>query len=358
MTISIWSSKLLYRRQRDARYDDIPSYFQDNFFKGVYFSEDQEIAIAKLPRKGRKLAAYVTPTEQGKPLAEFKPMSVRAYTPPYIKPKDAVRAVEASSPLPEEVFDGPLTLEQRFNRRVGEVQDQHVRGIRMQIAYQAARITIDGQLTVRYQRDQGAAFPEVTINFGRNANQTIVLAGPDDWTDVSYPILDDVELWANRMQTAEYGQHPTVMLVGANVAPVFKKNTQVKEELTLQRKGGSVDIPTGIQLIGDGITYIGTLGSGIQVYAYRDYVEDANGTLVDILNPNDVVLLAPGYEGTVAYGAIWDEAAIRNGMSQIDIFPKIGTQFDPGDVEIMHQSAPLCVPDYPNRSLKATVILA
>jgi hypothetical protein len=357
MTITIWNSKLLYRRLRDTRYDDIPSYFQDNFFRGRYYSEDQEIKIAKLPRKGRKLAAYVTPTEQGKPLAEFKPMSVTAYTPPYIKPKDAVRAVEASSPMPEEALDGPMTIEQRMNRRVGEVQDQHVRGINMQIAYQAARVTIDGALTVKYQKDQGAPHQEVTINFGRNANQTIVLAGPTDWADAAYPILDDVELWANRMQQAEYGQHPTVMLVGANVAPVFKKNTQVKEELNLQRRGTSVDVPTGIQLIGDALTFIGTLGSGIMVYAYRDYVEDHNGTLVDILNPNDVVLLAPGYEGTVAYGAIWDEAAIRNGMSQIDIFPKIGVQFDPGDVEIMHQSAPLCIPDYPNRSLKATVIV-
>lgn len=357
MALQLWSPKQLLRRLRDDRMDAIPSYFLDNFFKGRHYSEDRDILINELPAMGRKLAPFVLPTEQGKPIAEFKGQTMKALTPPYIKPKDAVRPEEARPPFPEEVLDGPLTLVQRFNRRVGEIQDQHIRAIRMQIAWMAARATIDGTLTIKYQRDQGAAHPEVTIDFGRAANQTVVLAGPTYWDDPDYPILDDVETWANRMRAAKYGQFPTVLLVGANVAPTFRKNNQVRAEMDTTVRGNSVNMPTGIQLFEDGVaTRIGTLGSSIEVYAYRDYVEDSNGDMVDILDPNDVLLIAPGNEGVLAYGAIYDVDAIQGGSMAIDIFPKMFKTDDPGELFVMHQSSPLPIPLYPNRVLRATVL--
>lgn len=354
--LQLWSPKQLLRRMRDDRLDAIPSYFLDNFFKGRHYSEDRDILLNELPAMGRKLAPFVLPTEQGKPIAEFKGQTMKALTPPYIKPKDAVRPEEARSPFPEEVLDGPLTLAQRFNRRVGEIQDQHIRAIKMQIAWMAARATIDGKLTIKYQRDQGAAHPEVTIDFGRAANQTVVLTGPTYWDDVDYPILDDVETWANRMRAAKYGQAPSVLLVGHNVAPLFRKNKQVRAEMDLTVRGNSVNVPTGIQILGEGLTRIGDLSGGITAFAYRDYVEDANGDLVDILGPNDVVLIAPGNEGVLAHGAIYDVDAIQGGSMAIDIFPKMFKTQDPGELYVMHQSSPLPIPLYPNRVLKATVL--
>lgn len=356
MPLDIWSPKQLLRRLSDDRLDDVPAYFRNRFFSNAYFSRDQDIIVSELPAKGRKLAPFVLPTEQGKPIAEFKGETMKAVRPPYIKPKDAVRAVDASNPHPDEVFNGPLTPAERHARRVGEVQDQHKRAIDMQIAYMCAKAVIDGALTVKYQRDQGAAHPEVTINFGRASNQTVVLSA-DYWDDVDTPILDDVETWANRMRAAAYGQFPTLMLVGAQVVPLFKKNKQVLAEMDLNRKGGTAEVPTGITLFADGTaTRIGTLGSGIEVYGYRDYVENANGGLVDLLGPKDILLLAPGYEGVLAYGAIYNSKALEAGLSSIDIFPSMWRNDDPGDTFLMHESAPLPYPLYPNRSLKATVL--
>jgi len=356
MTLQLWSPKQLLRRRRDDRMDGRPSYFRDNFFKGRHYSEDREILLRDLPAAGRKLAPFVLPTEQGKPLAEVKGETMEALLPPYIKPKDVVRAVDAKSPLPEEVLEGPLTLAQRFNRRIGEIQDQHVRGIELQIDWMAARAKIDGKLTLKYQRDQGAAHPEVTIDFGRAANQTVVLTGPTYWDDVDYPILDDVEAWANRMARAKYAQRPAVLMVGANVAPLFRKNKQVRAEMDLTRRGNEVNLPTGIQILGDGLTRIGDLSGGITVFAYRDYVENANGDLVDILDPNDVLLVAPGNEGVLAYGAIFNAKAIQAGLTQTDIFASMWVSDDPGDVNLMHESSPLPIPLFPNRTLKATVL--
>lgn len=357
MALELWSSKRLFRRLRDERMDAIPSYFLDTFYGAPHFSSDKEILISELPSAGRKLAPFVLPTEQGKPLAEFKGETVKSLLPAYIKPKDAVRPEDARNVYPDEVFsDVPLTLVQQFNRRVGDIQNQHVRAIKMTIAWMAARAVIDGKVVIKYQRDQGAAHPEVTIDFGRAANQTVVL-NTTFWSDPDYPILDDIQLWADRMAASRYGAFPTELLLGYQVAPWFRKNKQVRAELDTQRRGTAVNMQTGVVNVApQGKSWIASLGSGIEVYAYRDYVENSNGDLVDILNGKDVLLTAPGLDGVPAYGAIYDVDAIQSGSVAIDIFPKMFKTDDPGELYVMHQSAPLPIITKPNRSLKATVL--
>lgn len=222
----------------------------------------------------------------------------------------------------------------------------------------SARATIDAKVNIKYQNDQGANYPEVTIDFGRDAGHTITLAGPTYWDDPDYPILDDVDDWATTMALAKYGAYPTIMLCGANVAKVFKKNNQIKREMDNTIRGNDVQMRTGLTNIptaANPIVSLGTVGNGIDVFAYRDYVEDANGDLIDLLDPDEIVLLAPGFTGVMAYGAIYNDKAM-NGVAQTDIFPTSWVENDPPATTIMHESSPLPIPLYPNRSLKAKVL--
>lgn len=357
MDIQLWSPKQLMQRLRDDRMDALPSLILDRWFTRTFYSGDRDILVGELPAQGRKLAPFVLPTEQGKPMVEYKGASVRAITPPYIKPKDVVRIVDARNPVPEEVLGDPWTLQQRFNWRVGEVQNQHVRGIRLQEIWMAARAMIDGAIVVKYQNDQGAPAPEVTINFGRAANQTITLS-TTYWDNVDYPILDDIDTWATRMSLAKFGGYPTDILVGASVVPVFKKNKQVLSQMDTTYRGNDVNLRTGIvrgPSPGETLVRLGTVGNGINVWGYRDYVENANGDAVDILDPRDVVFIAPGYEGVRCYGAIYNDMAV-GGSAQTDIFPTTWPIHDPSGTVIMHESSPLPYSLYPNRTLKARVL--
>jgi hypothetical protein len=359
MALQLWSPKDLLARLRDDRMDSVPSWFRDKFFGKVHYSSDRDILISELPSAGRKLAPFVLPTEQGKPMVEYKGETMKALTPPYMKPKDTVRIADCRNAVPGEVLGQPMTLQQRYNWRVGQVQDQHVKGIRTHEAYMCARAFIDSQLVIRYQNDQGATFPEVTISFGRAGNQTITLAGPTYWDDSDYPIMDDVQTWSDRMAAAKYGAYPKNMLVGASVAKVFRKNNQIKAEMDQTVRGNDVNVRTGIirgPTLDLPIVYLGTIGNGIDVWAYRDYVENADGTLVDILDPRDVVLYADGAEGVMAYGAIYNDKAV-DGVAQTDIFPTSWKIDDPSATVIMHESSPLPVMIYPNRTLKARVLL-
>lgn len=359
MAIELWESRELYALLRDDRLDPIPSYFLDEFFTESFYSDDDKIRFGKLPNATRALAPFVLPTEQGKPIFKRKGESISEITPPYMKPKDAVRAEDARNVLPSEVFrEGGQrpSLAERFDRRVVEIGEYHRRTILMREAWMAARAFIDAKVQIDYERDQGAALPSVLLDFGRAAGHTVTLSS-DYWSDPATAILDNLESWMNTMYLADQGGSAARLIVGASVAPLFRKNNQVKDLLDTRYRGGEeVSISRGMMRTVQPLTFIGRLDSNLEVWTYRDQVENANGTMIDILDPRDILLVAPGATGVRAHGAIMDDDALAAGLSNVDIFPKMWRDKDPGATYIMHQSAKLPVPLYPNRTFKARVL--
>lgn len=362
MALELWNSGELYQLLRDDRLDPEPSFFLDSFFQESYFSDDEIIRFAKLPQEYRVLAPFVLPTEQGKPIFKRKGETLSEIRPPYIKPKDAVRAVDAMNVLPSEVYrngNQRPSLEQRFNRRIVEITQFHMRAIRMRKAWMAARAVIDAKVQIDYERDQGAAAPSVLLDFGRAAGHTVIKSSAY-WNDPDTPILTDVEGYMNTMVMSPYGGAATRMIVGASVAGVFKQNKQIKDMLDTNYRGGeSVQIDRGILRTAglvQPLTYIGRLDNNLDVYMYRDYVENDNGTLIDLFDPRDVLLLADGVRGVQAHGAIMNDKAVAAGLSNVDVFPSMWMNDDPSATFLMHESAPLPIPLFPNRTFKARVL--
>jgi len=355
MALELWTSGELYETLTDDRMDPIPSYILDTFFTETFFSNDQEILISELPDAYRVMAPFVLPSEQGKPIFKAKAEKVKSITPPYIKPKDAVRPQDARTPRPSEILRrAPLTLQERFNLRVAEVMAFHLRAIKMTEAWMAARGFIDGRVTIKYDRDQGQPNPEVILDFGRDAGHTVVLSAAF-WSDPDHPILDDIQTWANTMRLATRGGFPSQLWLGAEVAPFFNKNKQVIAEMDTTVRGNQVNVQTGIIRYDEPITRLGTVGAGIEVFVYKDEVENDNGVMVDLLDPKDILLVAPGARGVRAYGAIYDVDAMDEATA-IDIFPKMWPNPDPSVIYLMHQSSPLPIPLRPNCTFKATVL--
>lgn len=363
MALELWTSGELYDVLQDDRMDPIPSYFMDNFFNEQFFSQDREIMFAELPAADRKMAPLVLPTEQGKPIFGTKGETLKSFEPAYIKPKDVVRAEDARTRRPSEIFrngGAPLSVVERFDNRVIEITEYHRRAIRMQWAYMCAKAYIDGKITVKFDRDQGASHPEVTIDFGRDANLNITLS-TTYWNDPDYDIIGDLTNWSNLMYGTKFGARPTRLTVGATVAPYITKNKGILALLNTQIRGGEgTTMERGLFNIDTPMSRIATLsgiGQAIEIYTYKDQVQNSDGSLVELLHPKEVILEAPGFRGVMAFGAIYDVDAIESGDAlQIDIFPKMFKTSDPGELYIMHQSAPLPVPLTPNRVLKARVL--
>jgi hypothetical protein len=365
MAIELWDSRSLYELRQDMRLDPVPDYFQRTYFGTDFYSEDDSIRFAELPVAHRKLAPFVMPTSQGKPIFERSGESVKSFKPAYIKVKDAVRVTESRNVLPSEIWrtggSGMPSLQERFDKRVAEVVAYHMRAIQMQKAWMAARAFIDGELTINYAADQGEEHPEVTIDFGRATALDVTLSG-SFWSDPSYDIIGMLSTQSNLMYNTEYGGRPTQLLVGSSVAPYIQKNTAIKELLKspAQSRGGEeTSIKQGLFNVDQPMSYIGTIGGigqSLEIWTYKDTVQAPTGSMVDILNPKDALLIAPGAGGVMAHGAIYDIEAFEAGNISADVFPKMIKTGDPGDLHVMHQSSPLPVNAYPNRVSKMRVL--
>ena len=356
MALELWESNDLYRIITDERMDPIPSFFLDRFFTTPYYSEDQEIIFSKLPAVDRKMAPFVLPMSQGKPVFGVRGETVQRFRPSYIKLKDAVRPEDMVTRRPSEVLGRKMSLQERFDVRAAEVARYHRRVIQMRKAHMAAKMITDAKYTFNYESDTGAAYPEVLIDFGRAANQTVTLSG-NFWNETNYDIVGDVQTWIDRVRDAYRGGTVNTMIVGSSVAPVFRKNAGLLAEMDNTRRGNDVNIRTGLIRLGErGLSYLGSLGAELDVWVYKDTVEQANGDAVDLLNPKDVLLLADGIEGIDAHGAIYDAAAMASGQTAEDIFVKQWITEDPSEIFQMTQTSPLLIPLDPNKTLKATVL--
>lgn len=362
MTIELWESRDLYELRTDPRMDPLPSFILDTFFTTTFFSEDEKIRFLDLPEADRFLAPFSLPAEQGKPLDSTKGETIESFLPPYIKLLNAIRPEDAKNVKPSEIFRNGgqrPSLEERYDMRVTEMVERHLRAIRMREIWMAARAFIDGRVLIEYERDQGAANPSVLLDFGRAAGHTVTLMA-DYWSDPSADILGDVESWANTMVRALRGGSPNMLIVGAQVAPFFKANTGIKDMLDTRYRGGEgVNFNRGILITEQPLTYIGQLKTGLDVWMYKDTVDVPNGagkTKIDLMNEKDVLLVAPGATGVRAYGSIYDNDAIKNGLSNVDIFQKMYAESNPGADFLLSQSSPLPIPLYPNRTFKARVL--
>lgn len=361
MPIELWDSRDLYELREDLRLDPVPDYFWKTFFGADFYSEDKKIRFADLPVPHRKLAPFVMPTSQGKPIFERRGETVESFEPAYIKVKDAVRVMESRNVLPSEIWreGGMPSLQARFDRRVADVVAYHLRAIDMQKSWMAARAFIDAKLTIRYAADQGVDHPEVTIDYKRDVTLDEVLTGTF-WDDPDYDIIGMISDKSNQMYNTVYGGRPTQLLVGSSVAAVVQANLGIRSLLSTQIRGGEgTRVQLGMMNINEPMSHVATLGGiggPIEVWTYKDVVEAPNGTMVDILDPRDALLIAPGAGGVMAHGAIYDIDAFEGGNISADVFPKMLKVGDPGDAFIMHQSAPLPINTAPNKVSKMRVL--
>jgi hypothetical protein len=355
--LELWRPADLYRLLRDDRMDSIPSFFLDRFFtESPIYSQDREIQMAELPVADRIMAPFVLPTEQGKPLPVRERVKVKALTPPYIKPKNAIRPVEARTPMVNELLTRqPITLKQRFDLRVAEITAVHLRAIRMREAHMAAEAFVTGKVRINYERDQGTPHPEVIIDFGRDPNLNVVkLTG--FWDNPATSIFADIQGWAEEMRDADFGGWPTLMLVGSEVASVFGKNDEIKDMLdTRYDQRPSIQVERGLLNVAEPMSFIGRI-QNLEIWSYKDQVQSADYSMIELLDPKEILLIAPGASGVRAYGAIYNAKALQGGVISTDVFPSMWVSNDPSDVFLMHESAPLPIPLYPNRTLRAKVL--
>lgn len=356
MALDIYTPHDLYAVMYDERMQVETSYFLDSYFPGSYMSTQEEILFDKISTT-RKIAPFMLPNEQGKPIYRREGERLQSFKPAYTKPKDAVRPSEMLQRQPGELVRmGLMSPQARYNAEVIRIAQYHRNAINRLWDWMAARAILDGSVKIDYVGANGSVEKSVTIDFGRAAGHTITLGSGSRWGDSGVSIMGLIQSWMDTMAQAEFGGAASRLLVGAQAYAPLIADPEIKALMDTTVRG-SPDVNLNRGLIRKDVmqpaTYVGTLGAGLEVWLYTGTFQAHDGSLVNIMDPRDILLTAPGVEGVKAFGAILDEDA---GLNATDIFSKMWSQPDPSARFIMSQSAPLMIPVNPNRTLRARVV--
>jgi Phage major capsid protein E len=306
---------------------------------------DSEYIDFDIVDKGRRLAPFVSPMAQGKPMRQ-EGYSTRRFKPAYIKPKDNVDPRRLIKRSPGEMIGGDMTMEARRNAAIADITVTQRDMILRRLEWMAAAAILDDQVVIA-----GEDYPSVTVTFGRPSNQTLALLTTDAWDDTGkLDVLDDLDDWMIRVQRAS-GYAPTKCIMGLDAWGTFKEKAQVKEKLDT-RRGSTAAMETALGN-GEAVQFRGTIGP-LEFWTYAEIYEDNSGSVVDMMDSESLVLINPaGIEGVRCFGAILDPKA---GYRPASIWPKNFYSEDPPAEFVMSQSAPLMVPKRPAAAMRVKVI--
>jgi hypothetical protein len=322
-----------------------------SFFPNEITFDTEEI-LFDVVAKDKKLAPFVAPNVQGRVIGT-RGYTTKTFRPAYIKPKDAINPNRAfKRRAGEQPIVGGLSLAQRYEAAVTESMLEQSARIDNRLEWMAAMAVIYGYVDV-----SGEDYPQVRVDFGRDASLTAALAGAALWsaTATADPLGDIEDM---RTRAYKLAKSPITRLTfGLDAWAAFTANEQVRGLLNTFYKGSSSEFN---RAIGDGTPqqYRGNIagqnGMGnLELYTYADSYTADDGTDTLILNSKDVVGTGPGMQGTQCFGAIMDFDA---GLVATRKFPKMWENKDPSVAYTMTQSAPLMVPAQPNSAFRLTVL--
>jgi len=308
---------------------------------------DTEFVDFDVVDRGRRLAPFVAPTAQGKPMLQ-EGYSTRRFKPAYIKPKDAVNPTRVFRRQPGEIYAGSMSAEQRRQAVIADILMQHRNMVERRWEWMACEAIVNGAVTI-----SGEDYPSVTVTFGRAGSQSKNLTGTNRWSESTSKPLQDWESW--RIETHRLsGYSPNIVVMGLNAWNAFRVHADVQKALNTEIRGtqSSLEIATGTGLPFERRGYI---GSNLEIWTYNDIYEDNSGTAVEFFNQDSVLLTSRAVDGVRCFGAILDA---RAGYQPAAMYPKMWLQEDPSAEFLMVQSAPLMVPTRPNATLLAKVLNA
>ena len=322
-------------------------FFWLDFFGNQINSTDEFIDFEKIPHAGRRLAPFVTPLSQGKPIYNRRSVLSRV-KPAYLKPKDAISPDRVMKRKPGELLArNPMSPAERRDAIIADVAVQHNEAIDRSFEWLAARALIDGYVDIGDD-----LMPERRVDFNRAGSHTIALAGAARWGEAGVSIVDNIEAWRTICRLADFGGKTNKIIFGPDAWDVVRKNDEIKELMNTNYRGRDGNLRTGLAKDSE-IEFVGDLGPDLEAWVYSDYYETPDGNRQDFLDPKDVVLIGPGVMGYRCFGAIQDPYADYQAFEK---FPRNFRQDDPAGEFLMTQSAPLMVPVNPTVTLKATVL--
>jgi len=317
-----------------------------SFLLDMYFPEVQTHATEEinfdLVTQARSLAPLVSPMVEGQVVQE-QGMTTKTIKPAYVKAKTPLAAAGALKRMAGEQIGGNMSPEARQLARIAKTIEAHIYSVTRRKEWMASAALRTGAVVLT-----GDKFPTQNINFGRDASLTVTLAGAARWGEAGVEPLDDIQTWA--LAVLDKGSVAAgIITMDIKAWQLFRASSKVQKQLDTRNIVGN-QMASQTQMQRGGV-FQGNIGN-LFFYTYSaKYVDDA-GITQDMIPDHTVILGGAGIEGVQAHGAILDEEA---GIQALEFFSKSWVSKDPGQRQVLTQSAPLVVPCNVNGCACATV---
>ena len=313
------------------------------YFGNIVQSEAEEIHF-DIDNKPRRMAPFVSPLVAGK-LVQSRGYRTSTFKPAYIKDKRAFhpsRAIKRA--MGERIGGGDISPAQRIQFLLVQDLTDQLEMLERRMEWMAAQVMLNGAVTI-----VGDDYPSALVDFGRDANQTVLKTGGNRWGEVGIKPLDDLQDWSDQM-TKTTGVAMTEVVMTIDAWKVFRADPDVKTRLDRYR-GNSTLTQDAHQK--EGLVFQGMVDQ-FAIYTYSSWaIDPVSGTEVSHLPAYTVIGCAGPelVEGVRHHGAILDVDCLQ----ALPYFTKSWTEEDPSMRYILMQSAPLLVPYRVNATFRATV---
>lgn len=315
------------------------------FFPNQIEFESEEVYFDKID-PAKRLAPFVSPMVAGKAVRS-RGYKTRNFKPAYVKPKHAIDPSQGLKRRAGERLGGASTPSDRIRFAVIDnlkIEDEQ---ITRREEWMASQMLLTGSCTV-----QGDDYPAEVIDLGRDAANTIVLAGASRWGQAGISPYANLVTWASQVQLKS-GVHPKIVIVDPLAGALLQKDADLRAVMNLFKgaDGGFSFLPIANGGQGEELVPLARTPQ-FEIYQYSNPYTLDDGTAANMMPANTVIMGHPTLsEGVRCYGAIKDLGA----MVPMSRFPKQWNEDDPSVGMTMTQSAPLPILGRPDATLAATV---
>ena len=315
----------------------VPKFLLSLFFPGYSLSDDEQIKF-DVEIDNVQIAPFVAPTAPGHVLRD-KGRRTDTFTPAYVKPLHDIKPNEPLVRTMGEPIAGTLSASEREQLILVQKLDLQQNMIHRRLEVMAAEAVVHGRVTV-----VGEDYPTAVVDFGRDPDLTITLAGGARWGEAGVSPFDSLDAFLDLVST-ECGAAVNVVVMTVDAWRLLRDDPKTDKALD-QTRGQTSIAELGFKPGEPGTpVYRGRIGD-VEIYTYNDSYEDVDGSTKNLLPDHTVIVGATGaVAGVRHFGAILDPDA---GYQALEIYPKSWTQPNPARRFIMSQSAPMVVPRRPN----------
>ncbi|KRR21703.1 major capsid protein [Bradyrhizobium retamae] len=333
-----------------------PAFFLNTFFTTVETSTTEDVKFDQV--KGRRLISpLVSPIVAGKVIREagYKTSSL---SPAYVKDKRVFDPNKQFKRRAGEKIGGSLTPDQRLAASIAFALNEQLEMWTRRLEVMSAEVLRTGKVIL-----EGDEYPKQEVDFGRDAELTIVLTGTDKWSTAAVNPLNDIEEWGQAVfdhsslvvrdvfMASDVWKAIRAKMAGPDTDAVAKSMRLQIDTTTAGLSAARAEL--GPILITPGVKLVAVFGD-YRLWVHADkYTDPLTGLEKDVLPAGEIVMASREIEGVRHFGAIRD---LKAGIQARDFFVKSWEEEDPSVRYILGQSAPLIAPYRANGTLGAKVL--